>query len=172
VPREQLGKKRLQTRAVLGGFSGSLCAFPQLADRGRGDGRLGDPGSHRLLSGVPDAWAWEVAGIVLPKDDVWEEPVRPLRAEEGLELGPGAIPVEAIEAERYECRIPVPLERIHPAVGHGVTATVVILENRARGGVEVARRHEDPAVGRGGRTGARPKRVLEVNCEASRDASR
>ena len=57
------------------------------------------------------------ADRVLPEDRVTDEPVRPRRGEQRLELGARARRVEVPPRDRREARVPVPLPAIAPGLG-------------------------------------------------------
>ena len=137
MPREQFREELLQTRP-----KASLVApFPQRAHRAGGDGRLRDAGGARCPACCPDRRPGEITRVVLPEDDVRQKSVFPLPLEQRLDLAPCAIQVECSEPERREGRIPVPLERVHAAVRHGVGPPIVAKQNRARPVVELLHGH-------------------------------
>src|ERR1700712_4380192 len=121
VPGQELRKQLFE----LGPVTVRVTGLPQRQHGTGGDWWLGDAGSGGAVSGGPYGRAGEIAGIVLPEDDMRQEAVRPLSREQGLELAPGTIEIHGSKAQRDECGIPVPLEGIHPAVRYCVSAPVV-----------------------------------------------
>jgi len=76
--------------------------------------RLDRLGLERVARGdVVEGIAGE-ADRAVPEDRVADEPVVPLRGQQRLELGPGALGGEAPPADRGEAGVPVPLPRIPP----------------------------------------------------------
>ena len=65
----------------------------------------------------------------MPKHDVRNHSVLPLRIQKGDDFQPGAPLVKLPDAERGKTGIPVPLIRIQPASGNGITAPIIHFDN-------------------------------------------
>jgi len=123
--------------------------------------RLGDPrGRHAVgmaagAAGLPEVGAGEVAagrhgGV---EDDVGQHAVGPLRTEQRLQLGLGALLVVPGPPDRDEGRVPAPLVRVQAARWHRRGAQPVVVEHRPGRGLQLGglSRGELAGVGRGHR---------------------
>jgi len=121
MPGEHFGKQFLQVRPV----DGRITRFPQRKHGTGRDRRLSDTGRRRHAARGPDGRTRKITRIVLPENDMRQQAIGPLSREQGLELAPCAIEIHAGKPQRDKRGIPVPLEGIHPAIRHCVSAPVV-----------------------------------------------